>query len=124
MFEMNKYGIDEKDILIANESYLVTMPAQIGNAEIAPDENGRKIIKQGTALKGDLLKRDTALTKGTNADAVAILLHNVDVTDGNANGTIVIAGAIDVNKLGTEEAAAIDSTMVERLPSIIFVKGV
>lgn len=124
MFEVNKYGFGEKDILIANESYLVTMPAIIGNTGITADGTGRKIIKQGTALTGDLLKRDTAFTKGTNADAVAILLHDVDVTNGNANGTIVIAGAIDVNKLGTEEAAAIDETMVAKLPRIIFVKGV
>ena len=124
MFEINKYGFGEKDILIANESYLVTMPAVIGNAGLEADPAGKKILKQGTALKGDLLKRDTAFTKGNNTDAVAILLHDVDVTDGNANGTIVIAGAIDVNKLGAEEARAIDATMVTRLPRIIFIKGV
>ena len=52
--------------------------------------DGKKIIKAGTPLTGDILKRNTAFTVGTSANAVALLLHDLDVTDGNTNGTILI----------------------------------
>ena len=74
-------------------------------------ENGRKIVKAGTPLSGNLEARGTAFVKATtssgSSNAVGILLHDVDVTDGDANGTLLIWGFVDLNKLDTATAALI-----------------
>ena len=74
-------------------------------------ENGRKIVKAGTPLTGNLEARGTAFVKATtssgSSNAVGILLHDVDVTDGDANGTLLIWGFVDLNKLDTATTALI-----------------
>lgn len=74
-------------------------------------ENGRKIVKAGTPLTGNLEARETAFVKAATSsgasNAVGILLHDVDVTDGDANGTLLIWGFVDLNKLDTATAALI-----------------
>lgn len=69
--------------------------------------DGRKIVPAGTPLSGDLTTRDTAFVKAvdTTHPATGILLHDVDVTSGDANGTLLIWGFVDLTK--------IDSTTVE-----------
>ena len=74
-------------------------------------ENGRKIVKAGTPLSGNLEARETAFVKATtssgSSNAVGILLHDVDVTEGDTNGTLLIWGFVDLNKLDTATAALI-----------------
>lgn len=74
-------------------------------------ENGRKIVKAGTPLTGNLEARETAFVKAVtssgSSNAVGILLHDVDVTEGDANGTLLIWGFVDLNKLDTVTAALI-----------------
>ena len=74
-------------------------------------ENGRKIVKAGTPLSGNLGARETAFVKATtssgSSNAVGILLHDVDVTEGDTNGTLLIWGFVDLNKLDTATAALI-----------------
>ena len=74
-------------------------------------ENGRKIVKAGTPLSGNLEARETAFVKATtssgSSNAVGILLHDVDVTDRDANGTLLIWGFVDLNKLDTATRAVI-----------------
>ena len=74
-------------------------------------ENGRKIVKAGTPLTGNLEARETAFVKATtssgSSNAVGILLHDVDVTEGDTNGTLLIWGFVDLNKLDTATAALI-----------------
>lgn len=74
-------------------------------------ENGRKIVKAGTPLTGNLEARETAFAKATtssgSSNAVGILLHDVDVTEGDTNGTLLIWGFVDLNKLDTATAALI-----------------
>lgn len=111
-----------KTILSAPE-LAYTLPVKVANTGVTEDSNGRKIIKAGTPIKGDLEKRSDAFETSTE-DATGILLHEVDVTDGNNNGTIVVAGAIDVSKVDTETAALYTTTIKEKLNKIIFMKGV
>lgn len=111
-----------KTILSAPE-LAYTLPVKVANTNVTEDENGRKVIKAGTPIKGDLEKRETAFTKETE-DATGILLHEVDVTDGDNNGTIVVSGAIDVSKVDTTTAALYTATIKEKLNKIIFMKGV
>lgn len=111
-----------KTILSAPE-LAYTLPVKVANTGVTEDENGRKIIKAGTPIKGDLEKRSDAFQTSTE-DATGLLLHEVDVTDGNNNGTIVVSGAIDVSKVDNETAALYTETIKEKLNKIIFMKGV
>lgn len=72
-------------------------------------EDGRKIVKAGTLLNGDLTARDTAFVaaKDTSNPAVGVLLHDVDVTDGNANGTLLIWGFVNLNRMDSTTAGFI-----------------
>lgn len=73
-------------------------------------ENGRKILKAGTPLNGDLTARGTAFvnavdntaSSGSNGKpAVGVLLHDVDVTDADANGSLLIWGFVNLSRLST-----------------------
>ena len=57
------------------------------------------------------------------SNAVAILLHDVDVTAGAENATIVVAGCVDLLKLDEATAALITDATVAKLTNIVFVKG-
>lgn len=120
-------GGPEKHILIANNSYMVTLGAQVTNTGIDADSNGKKILKAGTPLYGDITKRDTAFVKATTTEGVsnatAVLLHDVDVTAGAENGTIILAGCVDLLKLDTATKALVTSAVTTALPRIIFVEG-
>lgn len=126
------YGV-EKHILIANNSYMVTLPAIVTNTGISADSNGKKIIKAGTPLYGDIEKRDTAFVVATQTaaagddpasnNATAIALHDVDVTEGAENATIVLAGVVDLLKLESSVVTALTAEAKAALPRIIFVEG-
>lgn len=122
MVSKETYGV-EKHILIANNSYMVTLPAQVTNTGVDADSNGRKILRAGTPVTGNIEKRDTAFTKTNGNTAKAILLHDVDVTDGASNATIVLAGVVDLLKIDSTTAALITSDVKTALPRIIFVEG-
>ena len=74
--------------------------------------DGRKIVPAGTPLSGDLTARTTAFVKAVDntAPATGVLLHDVDVTEGDANGTLLIWGFVDLNKVDTATAALITAT--------------
>lgn len=75
----------------------------------AVTENGRKIVKAGTPLNGDLTNRATKFTAAadTTKPAVGILLHDVDVTDADANATLLIWGFVNLDRVDTTTAALI-----------------
>ena len=78
----------------------------------AVTENGRKIVKAGTLLNGDLTTRGTAFVaaKDTSNPAVGILLHDVDVTDADANATLLIWGFVNLSRVDSTTAALITET--------------
>lgn len=75
----------------------------------AVTENGRKIVKAGTPLSGDLTARGTAFVAAadTTAPAVGILLHDVDVTDADANATLLIWGFVNLSRVDSTTASKI-----------------
>ena len=75
-------------------------------------ENGRKIVKAGYPLNGDLTARDTAFVAAADstAPAVGVLLHDVDVTDADANATLLIWGFVNLDRVDTTTAALITAT--------------
>ena len=50
------YGAPEKHILIANDSYMVTLPAVIKATGVEAGTDGRKVVKAGTPVYGDIEK--------------------------------------------------------------------
>lgn len=118
------YGAD-KNILIAPE-LAHTVGCIVGNAGVEANSEGRKIVKAGTPVGGTvdvLIERQTVLTTCNTADnganAQGLLLHDVDVTEGNANATLIVAGVVDTAKL---DVTIVDAAK-NALTKIILQKG-
>ena len=74
------------------------------------DVNGKKIVKAGMPIKLDLMNLTTAATDGTTAAGYnAVVLHDVDVTVGNANATALIFGFVNVNRVDSVTAGKLTS---------------
>ena len=116
-------GAPEKQILIAEDSYKVTLGAVVTNTGITADSEGKKIIKAGTPLTGSFEARNTAFVVADDNSANCVALHDVDVTAGETNATIVIAGVVDLNKLDASVQTALTSTVKGALNRIIFIKS-
>lgn len=126
--KQTKYGAD-KNILIAPElSFRVGV--QVGNTGITADENGKKIVKAGTPLgaSADVLATRETVMSAILADsalettpAQGVLMHDVDVTSGNANATMIVTGQVDLLKL--DSSVSITEKVKEALPKIQFVTG-
>ena len=105
----------------------VSVGIQVTNTGISADSNGKKILKAGTPLYGSLEARGTAFVKASTTEggsnAVGILLHEVDVTAGAQNATMLIFGFVDLNKLATATATLIDSAVKTALKgNVTFLK--
>lgn len=118
----NSYKND-KQILIAPE--LAFSIGCIVNGEgVQANAEGKKIIKAGTpvgATASVLTNRQTVLSKGTE-NAQGVVLHDVDVTLGEANATLVIDGYVDLKKLDTDVVALVTEA-TSTLKNIKFING-
>lgn len=93
-------------------------------------DGNKTIVKAGTPLNGDLTNRASAFTAAvaggegvTAKPAVGILLHDVDVTDGAANGSLLIWGFVNLNRLDTGTQAKITADVKTALKgSVWFLK--
>ena len=97
---LNKSGIIKTDYatpkqILADPSLQFSVgclvPANIGNT------------KAGTPIHVDLSNINVACKKVNNTAtfANAVLLHDVDVSNGQTNGTALIFGFVDLNKVDT-----------------------
>lgn len=88
-------------------------------------ENGRKIAKAGTPVTGNLDERTAAFTPAATttgaSNAVGILLHDVDVTDDDNNGTVLLFGFVNTNRIDETTKAKITAEVKAALPMIKFV---
>ena len=76
------------------------------------DANGKKIAKAGTPIKVNLMNRNVVVEKADGTKAMnAVLLHDVDVTAGNANGTALVFGFVNVNRVDSDVAQAITTAL-------------
>lgn len=76
----------------------------IVSADLGVQVGGRKIVKAGTPIHISTLSLQTPATAD---DANAVLLHEVDVTNGNANGTALIIGMVNLNRVDSDVATKI-----------------
>lgn len=90
-------------------------------------EGTKKVVKAGTPLTGNLDARATAFTAATAgssteaSDAVGVLLHDVDVTTGDANGTLLLFGFVNTNRIDATTKAKLTDTVKKAMPMIKFV---
>lgn len=118
--------LNKNQILFAVE-HQVSMSIVVDDANITAGSNGKKIVKAGTPLAGSLDARTTAFTKASSSgspsvsNAVGILLHDVDVTAGENNGTLLIFGFVNTNRIDATTKALITAEVKAALPMIKFV---
>lgn len=85
--------------------------------------SNRKIVKAGTPLAGDLENRTADFTVTTGSTAKGVLLHDVDVTHPDMrNGTLVIDGKINLDKLDPDVLAMITQDVRAALPMVKFLR--
>lgn len=109
---LNRSGVS-KTTLAATRQILANVELQASVGCIVPAALGvavgtKKIAKAGTPIKVDLMNLQTPVQAATADVAMnAVLLHDVDVTAGNANGTALVFGFVNVNRVDTDVAALI-----------------
>ena len=114
---LNRSGII-KETAVAPSQILFNVQNQMSVGVIVDEavgtagEDGKKIVKAGTPLNDDLTARGTAFVaaKDTSNPAVGVLLHDVDVTEGDANGTLLIWGFVNLNRMDSTTAGLITAT--------------
>jgi len=114
-------GQNDKQIL-ANAKLFQSFGAQIADTGVAV-KDGKKVILAGTPVGGaDFLADEQASLKVANdATAVGVLLHDVDVTSGQANGTVVVFGWVNLNRLD-ESVTIADEAKTALENKVTFVK--
>lgn len=118
------YGND-KQILIAPET-AVEIGCLVTNTGVSANAEGKKIIKAGTPVGSSTdvkMNRQTVLTVVSDATAQGVVLHDVDVTAGQRNATLVIKGVIDYEKVDEDVQAMYTSTVTGAMPDITIMKG-
>jgi len=126
----NNVGITRNDL--GNRSQIL---ADVGNQSsvgcIVPQAMGvvvgnRRIAKAGTPIRVDLLNTQTPAvlaTAAAGAAMVGVLLHDVDVTNGNNNGTALLFGFVNLNHVDADVqaliATAVGSANVSKLVTFL-----
>lgn len=97
------FGNTQKHFLV--DGYFVESIAMHLDKEdaLAVDEGGRKVVKAGTVYPAN------------DATAIGLVLHDYDVTDGDANCAVVIRGAVLDGKV------TVSATAKGALKGLVFV---
>ena len=127
---LNRDGI-RKSTYAATKQILANVELQSSVGCIVPQSLGvtvgsKKIAKAGTPIKIDTLNLQTPVQAANGTVALnAVLLHDVDVTSANANGTALIFGFVNVNRVDSDVAALITtaSGAAAKSPLITFIKA-
>lgn len=82
---------------------------------------GRKVVKAGTPLYGDLDDRETPFTKtadGESATVAGILQHDCDVTVADGNGDLALIGVVNLDRVDKTTVALITDEVKDALPTV------
>lgn len=111
-------GISTNTIPFAS-SPIMTVGVIVSNEGVTADTGGKKVVKAGTPVYGDIYDRSKpfkvkattpvqGLSETSSSESPAgVLLTDVNVTSGNNNGTMVIFGFINTDNLDSDVAALI-----------------
>ncbi len=127
-----KTYMDEKDIRLFPE-VCVEISVIVGNAGVTVGTDGRKVIKAGTPIGSttNVFENEQAVLNVTNTanatspaaadgkNSLGVLLKDVDVTNGNANASMLIAGYVDLLKIDVTPVADAKTALTR----ILFMKG-
>ena len=113
---LNRSGIS-KSTYASTKQILANVELQSSVGCVVPQLLGvevgtKKIAKAGTPIKVNLMNRGVVVEKADGTKAMnAVLLHDVDVTAGNANGTALVFGFVNVNRVDSDVAQAITTAL-------------
>lgn len=117
---------NDKQILVAPElAFTMGCIVKDQKGTIEPNAEGRTILPAGIPVGGaDLIANRQAVLTVNSEEPQGVLLHDVDVTDGQANATLVLQGIIDLEKV--EEPAKnmlFGAVQAQKLNSIKVILG-
>lgn len=118
-----EFGNDVQ-ILIAPE-LAFRVGCLVTNTGVEANAEGKKILKAGTPVGGAndvLTNRSEVLVKATDTTAQGVLLHDVDVTAGQANATLVVEGIVDIEKVDSDVKTLLESAK-ENISKITLMSG-
>lgn len=120
---LNRDGIKKKTYgapkqILANVEFQISVGCIVPQSLGVDIGGGVKLAKAGTPINIDFMNLQTVAKKpaaasgeGSNTTPAipmnAVLLHDVDVSGGNANGTALIFGVVNVNRVEADVATAI-----------------
>lgn len=111
---LNKSGIVKADYATPKQ-ILADPNLQFSIGCLVPTSVGGNatIVKAGTPIYVDLNNINTACEKVDNSTvfANAVLLHDVDLSHGQANGTALIFGFVDLNKVDTTTQTSLETAL-------------
>lgn len=106
--------------ILEDDKVFFSMSCMVAATGVTADASGKKIVKAGTPISGSLQARETAFTVGGETP-VGLLLNDVDATGGTANGTVLVFGFVNLNRMDTA-TAALAKAADSKLPLITMVK--
>jgi len=127
---LNRSGVS-MTTLTATKQILANVELQSSVGCIVPQSLGvtvdnKKIVKAGTPIKINLMNLQIAAVGADNNTPMnAVVLHDVDVTNGDANGTALIFGFVNLNRVDSDVATAIATALTANGASqmITFIKA-
>lgn len=123
---LNKSGITKETLgaptqILANVEHQFSVGCVVAQA-VGTAVGSKKIAKAGTPIVIDYGSLSTAATADTvGSTANAVLLHDVDVTAGNANGTALIFGFVNINRLESDVQAKVTAG-ANKVANVSFLK--
>lgn len=124
--EVKRVSAGTRKTILVDEMNSTAFSIVVDDTGVSAGADGKKIIKAGTPLSGNLQARNTAWVKDATANAKGILLHDVDVTGltsgATRNAQVVVFGFIDVSKVDTDVQAMLTPTVEGALKMVQFVK--
>lgn len=122
---LNKSGITKTTAVNVNQ-ILLNVEHQVSVGCIVK-KDATAIVPAGTPIKIDLknLQTPAEIADADTHEMNAVLLHDVDARDANANGTALIFGFVNLNRLASGVEAKIDTALTNASASklITFVKA-
>lgn len=101
----------------------ISLPIMVAQSVgVADAATGKKIVKAGTPVYGDLTARDTAFVAASESNATGIILHDVDVTSGESEASLLIFGVVNLDRIDTKTQALLTSTIKGAMHGIYFIK--
>lgn len=121
---LNGKGVTVETVGMGNQIlFAVEHQVSVGivvSASSGVSVGNKKIVKAGTILSGDLGNRIAPFKEAVDS-ASGVLLHDVDVTEGDANGSLLIFGFVNTNRIDSDVKGKITNELKAKIPAVQFV---